>query len=453
MDKREFLKTASIAAGGLVTAQLFGCKATRPGVVATGNTNWAGNLQYSTNNIHQAANIEEVRKIIAGCSKLRPLGSRHSFNTIADSPQNLISVRGLNKVIGLNKEAGTVTVEAGITYGDLALYLDKNGYALANLASLPHITVGGACATATHGSGVNNPNLSAAVVAVEFVTASGDIVSLPRKEEDSTFNGAVVGLGAFGVVTQLTLEVQQAYEMQQYVYRNLSIDVLKEKFYEIMSLGYSVSFFTDWKNKNINEVWIKKKVDSSSAVNEPAAELYGAKLATANLHPVETQSTETVTDQLGKRGPWYERLPHFKMGFKPSTGKELQSEFFVAIEDAYDAMMAVEALHEQINPHLFISEIRTIKSDDLWMSPCYKKNCVAIHTTWKQETIVTDKLIPMVEKALEPFKPRPHWAKLFSMTPEVLRSRIERLADFRQLAQHYDPHGKFRNDFIDKYLF
>jgi xylitol oxidase len=336
-------------------------------------------------------------------------------------------------------------------YGELAPYLDEKGYALHNLASLPHISIAGAVATATHGSGLHNGNLSTGVSAIEFINASGDLVSLSKNKDGELFNGAVVGLGALGVITKLTLDLQPTFKMKQVVYRNLAMKELEKNFHEIMASGYSVSFFTDWKNKNINEVWIKSKVENANA--GAASELYGAKLATQNLHPIETESAENCTEQMGVAGPWYERMPHFKMGFKPSAGKELQSEYFVPIEHAYEAMMAMEKLNEKITPHLFISEIRTIAADDFWMSPCYKKTCVALHTTWKQEVNTVMNLLPVIEEQLAPFNARPHWAKLFTISPPVLQSRYEKLNDFKELINQYDPGGKFRNDFLSKNLY
>jgi alditol oxidase len=213
-----------------------------------------------------------------------------------------------------------------------------------------------------------------------------------------------------------------------------------------------VSLFTNWEKKNINEVWIKSRVDDHD-ISAAAPEFFTARLATKNMHPVEGQSAENCTEQMGVPGPWYERLPHFKMGFKPSTGKELQAEYFVPLEHAYEAIMAMEKLHEKITPHLFISEIRTIHEDNLWMSPCYKKSCVALHTTWKQEVDTVMKLLPLVEEQLAPFNARPHWAKLFTIPPPVLQSRIEKLEDFKQLVKQYDPNGKFRNDFLSSNLY
>jgi len=414
-------------------------------------TNWAGNLTYGTSHVYAPSSVEQVQEFVKGKSQLRALGSRHSFNAIADSKQNLISTAALNKMVSIDKVENQVTVEAGIKYGELCKYLDEQGYALHNLASLPHISIGGACATATHGSGVRNGNLATGVSAIEFVKADGELVTLTRKDGD-LLNGAVVGLGALGVVTKITLDLLPTFTMQQVVYRNLPMKELESNFEAIMSSGYSVSLFTDWKNKNINEVWIKSRLDGNT-VNSFPSELYGAKLATRNMHPIEDQPAENCTEQMGVPGIWYERMPHFKMGFTPSAGKELQAEYFVPFERAYDALMAVEELHDKITPHVYISEIRCVAQDDLWMSPCYKKKCVAIHTTWKQEWEAVVHLLPLVEKKLAPFHPTPHWAKLFTLAPSLLQSRIQKLDDFKQLMHHYDPNGKFRNEFIDRNLF
>ncbi len=446
MDKRTFLKTSSALMAGSILSPIISCTPQEERL-----SNWSGNLQYSTGNVDFPATVGEVQEMVKRHAKLRALGTRHSFNTIADSTHNLISTKGLNKIISLDKESATVTVEGGLKYGELCQYLHDNGFALHNLASLPHISIAGAIATATHGSGVNNGNLSTAVSAIEFVNAEGKIVSL-SKEDGEKFYGAVVGLGAIGVVTRVTLNLLPTFDMQQVVYRNLHMSALENNFEAIMSSGYSVSLFTDWRNKNINEVWVKSKVEGKP-ITEFAPELYGAKLATKNLHPIEDQPAENCTEQMGVPGPWFDRMPHFKMGFTPSAGKELQAEYFVPLENGFEALMAVEKLHEKITPHLFISEIRTIAADNFWMSPCYKKTCVAIHTTWKQETDEVMKLLPLVEQQLAPFNPRPHWAKLFTLAPSILQSRIEKLNDFKQLLKEYDPSEKFRNQFLETNLY
>jgi alditol oxidase len=358
----------------------------------------------------------------------------------------------LDEVVELDTRAATATVDAGITYGQLSPYLHGKGFALHNLASLPHISVAGACSTATHGSGEKNGNLATAVAGLEFVTADGDLLKLSRQHDGESFQGAVVGLGAIGVITKLTLDVQPTFMMRQYVYENLPLNAVKEHFDAIESSGYSVSLFTDWQKQRMNEVWIKSRVENGRSF-DAGPTFFGATLATKNLHPIAELSAENCTEQMGIPGPWYERLPHFRMGFTPSAGKELQSEYFVPREHAVDAILAVERLRDSISPALLISEIRAVAADNLWMSPCYKQACVTIHFTWKPDWPAVSKLLPVIERELAPFKARPHWGKLFSTTPGALKLIYERLPDFIQLCAKYDAHGKFRNEFLNKNIF
>jgi alditol oxidase len=414
--------------------------------------NWAGNLEYSTDRLYTANSLEQVRSCVRKRSKLKVLGTRHCFNNIADSTDNFLSLKSMDKVVALEPEARTVTVDAGMTYGQLCPLLHSQGFALHNLASLPHISIAGACSTATHGSGEKNGNLATAVSALEIVTASGEVVKLSRQQDGEAFLGAVVGLGALGVITKVTLDIQPTYMMRQYVYENLPLSAVREHFDGIESSGYSVSLFTDWQNQRINEVWIKSRVEAGQGF-DATPEFFGAKRATRNLHPIAELSAENCTEQMGVPGPWYERLPHFRMGFTPSAGRELQTEYFVPRQHAVEAILAVERLREQVGPHLMISEIRTIAADNLWLSPCYQQACVTIHFTWKQDWPAVRKLMPVIEKELAPFKPLPHWGKLFTMSPAELKTRYQKLPDFIQLCKKFDPHGKFRNEFLSTNIF
>jgi alditol oxidase len=452
MDKRTFIKNSSLILGGALMSPWISCSPKKPETMdPVILKNWAENLQFSTSNVHYPESVEDLQQLVRQLPKMRALGSRHSFNMIADSTDNLISTQKLNKIVSLDKAQGKVTVEGGMKYGELCDYLHQNGFALHNLASLPHISIAGSISTATHGSGVGNGNLATSVSGIEFVNGKGDLIQLTREDGD-VFNGSVVGLGALGLVTKVTLDLVPTFEVAQVVYRNLPIDSLNENFNSIMSLGYSVSMFLDWKSNKINEVWVKKKLQKGEIPDFPK-ELFGAPMATENVHPVESISAESCTEQMGIPGPWYNRLPHFKMEFQPSAGKELQSEYFIPFENAYEALMAVNEMAEQISPHLFISEIRAIKGDELWMSPCYHQNSVAIHTTWKQEIPEVMALLPLLEQKLAPFNPKPHWGKLFSIPPQTLKERYQKLDDFKALLEIHDPNGKFRNDFINQNIY
>jgi len=446
MDKRSFIKFLSAIVAGPIVSPLF---AKLPDSKLK---NWAGNLEYGTENLYSATSVDQVRQFIKTQKKLKVLGTRHCFNKIADSANQFLSYKAPEEVISLDPQAHTVTVAAGVTYGHLSPYLDSKGFALHNLASLPHISVAGSCSTATHGSGDKNGNLATAVSALEFVTANGDLLKLSRQDDGEKFSAAVVSLGALGVITKVTLQIQPTYVMRQYVYENLPLAQVKDHFDAIEASAYSVSLFTDWQKNRFNELWIKSRTEKGQAF-EATPEFYGAKLATRNLHPIAELSAENCTEQMGVPGPWYERLPHFKMGFTPSAGKELQSEYFVPRQHAVEAILAIERLRDQITPHLLISEIRVIAADDLWMSPCYQQPCATIHFTWKQDWPAVSKLLPVIEKELRPFNARPHWGKLFSTPPAELKSIYKKLPDFIELCRTYDPQGKFRNDFLNTNIF
>jgi alditol oxidase len=415
-------------------------------------SNWAGNYTYRAARIHQPETVEQIQELVRRSPTLKALGTRHSFNDIADSPGDLISLERFDKIVALDRERRTVTVESGVRYGQLARWLHEEGYALHNLASLPHISVAGACATATHGSGDRHGNLATAVSAMEFVNGTGDIVVLSRNQDREQLEGAVVGLGGLGLVTRLTLDVSPTFQMQQDLYENLPFAALEEHYDELTSNIYSVSLFTDWRTSTINQVWLKRLVPDDLTVKaEP--ELFGAKLATKNLHPIASISAENCTEQMGVGGPWFERLPHFRMDFTPSSGEELQSEYFVPRQQTFAALRAIDQIRESIAPLLLISEVRTIAADNLWMSPCYKRDSVAIHFTWKQDWEGVRNVLPGIEAALAPFHARPHWAKLFTMSHEQLHLLYEKLPDFQRLLQQYDPQGKFRNEFLDRFIF
>ncbi len=397
--------------------------------------------------MHQPKSIDELQELVAASSNVRALGTRHSFSSIADSNHELISTEHLNQVVSLDDAGQTVTVEGGITYGKLAEDLNRKGFALHNLASLPHISVAGAIATSTHGSGDKNGSLSTPVVALDLVCADGSIRQLSRKSDPEIFDGAVVALGALGIVARVTLKVEPAFTVRQWVYDNLPLSELDAHFEEITSAAYSVSLFNDWQTETINQVWLKHR----EFVEAPDS-FFGATPAPVKRHPLIVNSAENCTEQLGVEGPWFERLPHFRMDFTPSNGEELQTEYFVPRFQALEAIHAIYELRAQLAPLLYISEIRTIAADELWLSPAYHQACIGIHFTWRPMWPEVSGLLPVIEALLEPYGAIPHWGKLFRMSPERVRAAYLRLLDFQKLRANFDPAGKFRNDFVERFI-
>ncbi len=445
MDKRKFLKTSgAFLASSMLSSYGAGEEQAQP------RTNWSGNYQFSASRLHLPKTLAGVQQVVKSCSHLRALGSRHSFNGIADSREDQISLEHLNDIV-LDRTAHTVTVGAGVTYSQLGPHLDAQGYALHNLASLPGITIAGAIATATHGSGNQNGNLATAVSGLEFVTANGEPVTLTRERDGEKFRGAVVHLGAAGIVTKVTLNVLPSFQVAQVVYENLSFNQLEHQLEQIFASGYSVSLFTDWQHHRAGQVWIKRKVEPGQSLDF-SPEFYGATRATVKLHPLPGHPAESCTEQLGVPGPWFERLPHFRIGFTPSSGAELQSEYLVPREHGYAAVRAIEELRDQVTPHLFISELRSIGPDELWMSTAYRRPSLGIHFTWKPDWPAVEKVLPQIEAKLAPFHPRPHWGKLFTLDASRIKPAYTQLAHYQELVAHYDPAGKFRNKFLDTHL-
>ena len=397
--------------------------------------NWAGTYEYRARTVHRPVSVEELQELLAGAPRIRVLGSRHSFSDIADS-EELVTLDGLPSDVEVGE--GTVTVPGHMRYGDLAERLKHEGLALHNLGSLPHISIAGAIATATHGSGDGNGNLATAVAALELVTSAGERLTARRGDPD--FDGLVVSLGALGAVTRVTLDVEPAYAIAQRVFEGLRWDAVPDVF----GAAYSVSVFTRW-GETTDQVWIKAR-------GEPPQELPGARPATADVHPLPGMDPVNCTRQLGLTGAWSDRLPHFQMGFTPSAGEEIQSEYLVRREHAVEAIAAVRALGDAIRPALQVTEIRTIAADRLWMSPQYGQDTAGIHFTWKREPELVTRLVAALEVVLAPFAARPHWGKLFLAGAATIADRYERLPDFVALTQRLDPRGAFRNDWLERHV-
>jgi alditol oxidase len=411
-------------------------------------TNWAGNVSFRTDQVVRPASVEEVQKVVAAGTRLRPLGTAHSFNRLADTTGTLVSVADLPERCEIDPNRSTVTVSAGMRYGDLAVRLNAAGYALPNLASLPHISVAGAIATGTHGSGTTVGNLATAVTALQVVTADGSVVDIDQSSPD--VEGCVVSLGALGVVTAVTLAIDPAVEMRQWIYDDLPREALDDNLEEILGSAYSVSVFLNWGRPSV-QVWRKHRADDPRG-DAPPARWLGATLAERPRHPIKELPAENSTEQFGVPGPWHLRLPHFRMEFTPSYGEELQTEYLLPREHAVDAIAAVESLVDQLAPLVMISEIRTVAADTLWMSPSYRRDTVACHFTWVQDTPAVTSVLGPLEEVLEPFAPRPHWGKLSAMGGERLATRYERYHDFRALMERYDPRGVFRNKTLNTWF-
>ncbi|MFI1697117.1 FAD-binding protein [Streptomyces bobili] len=403
-------------------------------------TNWAGNITYTAKELHRPASLDALRSLVAASERVRVLGSGHSFNAIAEPGADgvLLSLGALPAEVEVDTAARTVRVGGGVRYAELARRVHAHGLALPNMASLPHISVAGSVATGTHGSGVGNAPLAAPVREVEIVTADGSSVVIGRGDE--RFGGAVTSLGALGVVTALTLDLEPAFDVEQYVFTELPLDGLD--FEAVAAAAYSVSLFTDWRAPGFRQVWVKRRTDQAPA------DFPWAAPADKALHPVPGMPAVNCTEQFGVPGPWHERLPHFRAEFTPSSGNELQSEYLLPREHAAGILYAIDGIRRTVAPVLQTCEVRTIAADEQWLSPAHGRDSVAVHFTWTDDTAAVLPVVRELEAALEPFEPRPHWGKVYELPASVVRGQYPRIDDFRALARDLDPAGTFTNAFV-----
>lgn len=407
--------------------------------------NWAGSYRYRAPRIVSATGPDEVRRLVAAGGRVRALGTRHSFTDLADTTGTLVDLLGADPGFALDAQRETVSVAGGVRYGVLALWLEERGWALRNMGSLPHISIAGATATGTHGSGDANPVLSDSVVEIEYVGADAALHTVSRGDPD--FAAVVVGLGAYGIATRLTLGIRPSFRMRQDVYRGLAWDALLGAFDEITGAGYSTSVFTKWDADEAGQVWVKRELAADDdAVPDLVA---GARRDDVSRRTLVDDIGDNVTEQGGVPGPWLLRLPHFRLDSTPSNGDELQSEYFVDRADAVPALEAVRALADRVRPLLLVSELRTMAKDELWLSGAYGRDTLAIHFTWRNDLAGVRDVLTDVEAALAPFGARPHWGKVHGFDAERLAAVHPRLRDARAVFERLDPEGTFSSRHLE----
>ncbi len=413
--------------------------------------NWAGNYSYGASVIHRPESVEDLQALVAAAPKVRALGSRHSFNPLADSEGILVSLANIAPNITIDAEKLTVTVSAGTTYGVLATELTKQGFALHNLASLPHISIAGAIATGTHGSGDGNGNLATSVLGLTLVDAAGDLVTVTR-EGTPNFAAYVVSLGALGILTEVTLRIEADYMVAQHVYTGLPWDAVLANYDAITASAYSVSLFTDWSGDAVGQAWFKQRQGDGLTEVFPE-EFHGGVAARNELHPLPGVSAVNCTPQLGLAGNASDRLSHFRMDYLPSNGDEIQSEYLVPREHAVAAISAMRELTSVITPLLLVAEIRTIAADDLWLSGNYGRDGIGLHFTWTLDQDAVERVLPLIEEALAPFGARPHWGKVFTVEAAAIAPLYPKFDEFKALVKALDPSGKFQNEFLERTVF
>jgi xylitol oxidase len=328
--------------------------------------------------------------------------------------------------------------------------LHREGLALHNLASLSQITVAGAIATATHGSGDGNRALSSAVVGLELVAGEGNIRRIERGQQD--FDGMVVSLGAFGIVTRVTLAIEPTFDIRQDAFVDLPWDELLGSFDTISSAAYSFSVFTKWSGRTANRLWLKTRLGTSAAGKLDVSRL-GLKPGLPYTVPPTVENPLAILNPFGVPGPWSDRLAHTRSHISPPPAEQIQSEYMIPRPQFAKAVAAIRSMAGRVDDLLYASEIRTIAADEFWLSPAYRQDTVAIHFTWKKDADAVDAITRELEAALVPLGAKPHWGKVIHADAATLAPLYPRMADFRALALRHDPERKFRNTYLERHVF
>lgn len=410
-----------------------------------GMRNWAGNVGYSSTDLRTPATVAELQELVSTSPRVRATGTRHSFSRVVDTSGVLVSTTGLAQVVEIDAARGIAWVPAAATYAQVAPVLAKAGWALHNLGSLPHISVAGACATGTHGSGVGNACLAWSVVEIEAVAGTGELVT--GRAGDPDFGGMALSLGSWGVATRLAVRVEPSYTVSQHVVLDVPMTSVERDIQNILAAAYSVSLFLSFRDPAVvDSVWLKQR----GTDGVPLDGVWGGRPAAQRVHPIIGLDPRAATDQLGSSGPWHERLPHFRPSFTPSAGDELQSEFFVPRDAASDVLLALSGRSGEFAAALQTMEIRTIASDDMWLSPFQGRETLAVHATWTSDFRSVRPALERLEDIVRPFGPRPHWGKVFlDFDRDWVASTYPATSRYRDLAERLDPERRFVNDFVE----
>ncbi|MDQ1075619.1 MULTISPECIES: D-arabinono-1,4-lactone oxidase [Microbacterium] len=403
---------------------------------------WSGNHRYRATEVLLPADLDELAEVVASARTLRVQATRHTFNDVADSDAALVSLERMPTRVQVTGDR--VRVEGLVTFAQLAPVIEAEGRALHNLGSLPHISVAGATATGTHGSGTHNGNLSSAVRAVEIMDAEGRTHRIDQTH--AWFPTAALSIGALGVVTAVELQTEPTYRVTQQAYTGVAWDDIVADPERVFGGSRSVSVFTTWGDPAHDLVWAKSDDGAPDRVEELGGRPVGDDIQLGRIRTVDN------TTPRGTAGPWHTRLPHFRADALPSDGDEIQSEYFVPFSSAREALAAVRAIAPAFDAHLLVTELRTVAADELWLSPAYQRDVLAIHFTWRNDTEGVLGVLPRIEAALAPFDVRPHWGKAFTMPGDAVRATLPRADDFLATAREADPRGVFRNDFLRRTL-
>ena len=408
--------------------------------------------------LHEPASREEIVNIVRDVNsrqrKLRVVGSGHSLLPIAVSEEVTVSLRKFRGLVSVDLQAKQVTVKAGTTLEGLNVILDDHGLALGVSPTIAWQTVAGAIMTATHGGGMKYGNLATLVVSLEMVTASGEVMTIGKG--DDLFEAVTVSLGLLGIVTQITFQVESAFNLKE-VTTVMTLQECTDQFHDLME---SHEYTRLW----IDLISSSCLVTTADKVNDPPQPLKDYTWLNFKMYMFELmQWIMVIFPNMA-----YQIMPSFlgtQLFFFPQSrieksyeifiiqyyiSPQTQQELAISIEDCQKSLQALHkfVIQNRIAVNSFI-ELRNVKSDEFWLSPNYRRNsCHLTQILYHPNEATFQQYFFDYFDLIGEFLPRPHWGKNFNLNTSHLATIYPKFRDFVTLKKRLDPSGIFTNAFL-----
>ena len=397
--------------------------------------NWVGN-QSCLRAARGAPGSEDelcamVRDAAGRGLKVRVAGSGHSFTPVALTNGLHLTLSGMSGVRSIDRARRRVTAAAGTTFNELVRVLQHEGLSLVNQGDIDSQALAGAMTTGTHGTGARLPLLAASIVGLRLVQPDGSVVVADESTPDLLL-AARVSLGTLGVISELTLQVDDGYRLHERIWRE-DFETAMERHDELAAKHRHFSFF-----------WCMTEASRHCYCLPDTA----ATSRTGRTTDVCEMKVMDITDEAPFAAP-FEKVAYssdvYPIEYVPNFH---ELEYAVPVEHGKEAVRAVRRLMmEEFPEAIYPIEYRFTAGDDAWMSPFYRQDSVTVSVSGEPGTDYWPYL-RAVDRILRGFGSRPHWGKLHFLTGEDVSALYPRAEDFRALRRRLDPEGTYLNDHL-----
>jgi L-gulonolactone oxidase len=423
--------------------------------------NWAGNQQCAPVRIEHPSNEGDLVRIVTEAAsagqRVKVVGAGHSFTGIALTDGRLVKLDSYGKVLRVDREKRTATVEAGITLSRLNEELDIHGFAMENLGDIAYQSIAGAISTSTHGTGKALGGLATQVIGMRLIAGDGSVIDCSADSEPEVFHAARVGLGALGVISTVTLQCKPAFNLHV-IEMPMRVDEVLESLDEHIQSNEHFEFFwvpnTGWALTKRNNRTDKplatrgrwKEFKDDILINNV---LFGLLCRAGRLRP-------SLVPRIAKAIPSSGIVDYVDKSYRVFASPRLirfyEMEYSIPAEAATEALNRVRAFLKQsgLMP-IFPVEVRFTKGDDIPLSTASgRDSCyIAVHVF---EGVQYQQYFEAVEQIMNDYGGRPHWGKLHFQTAETLATRYPQWEAFQKMRARLDPEGRFSNPYLERVL-